>query len=67
MGERRIKIERVGYSDAQIVSQHFPTIWARRFWAGVAVGVLLMALADFTDVWICVGECGGSDIEILPK
>ena len=32
--------------------------------SGFFVGVFVMAVADFTDLWICMGECGGSDREI---
>lgn len=37
-----------------------PPRWSRReFWAGVAVGAVLMACMDLGDVRLCAGQCDG--------
>lgn len=37
----------------------------RKFWFGVAWGVLAMALFDLTDLHICVGDCDGAGYDIV--
>lgn len=29
----------------------------RSFWIGALIGAILMAAADYGDVWMCVGQC----------
>lgn len=37
-----------------------PPRWRRReFWAGVAIGAVLMACMDIDDVHLCAGQCDG--------
>lgn len=62
---RFIHLHGRGYSDDQIAKRLFPRMWALRFWAGVAVGVLLMCVVDLTDMHVCVGECDGAGYDIV--
>lgn len=67
MGDRYFKAERQGYSDSQIVETFFPKIWARRFWCGVAVGVVAMSMFDIVDLHICVGDCDAAGYDLWPN
>ncbi|MBO9421705.1 hypothetical protein J7481_19515 [Labrenzia sp. R4_2] len=35
------------------------------FWLGVVTGILVMALADVTDLRLCAGECDGDGLSLL--
>lgn len=48
-----------------------PPRWRRReFWAGIAVGAVLMAAMDLGDVHLCAGQCNGvgalHGVEVAP-
>ena len=65
MSDKHITLERIGYTDSQSAEMLFPHILAKRFWCGVVVGALFMAMLDLTDMHICIGECDGAGYDIV--
>lgn len=47
-----------------LVNKQKPKSVRGAFWVGFLAGVLLMALADVTDLHLCVGECDGKGISL---
>jgi len=57
--DKRLKLDRSGYTDAEAVKMLFPQMPARYFRWGFVFGCLFMAILNIGDVHICVGECDG--------
>ncbi len=52
------------------IYQEDPDTWqnwrkSKRFWGGVAFGILAMCFFDLTDLHVCVGECDGAGYDIV--
>ncbi len=65
MSDKRLNLDRKGYSDSEAIDILFPGVARRHFWIGVLVGVLAMAIMDFTDLHVCVGECDGEGLSLI--
>lgn len=67
MTEKRICLERVGYSDEAVAKHLFPHVLRSRFWWGFLFGIVFMSLMNIGDAHLCVGECDSEGVTIWNK
>ena len=65
MATKHLSLDKTGYSDYEAAWQLFRSTLIRQWWIGFVFGILFMAILDFGDMHICVGECDGAGYDIM--